>query len=93
MQDVDDGFYHRADEHINLSNDQVSEKANQGEVSASMMFSVARYNAYISACGCKNSEELLAAKEKAADYFSTEYRKMFVENIENYIENFDQYMK
>ena len=50
MADVDEGFYDRADEHIHLSNDQMS-KVSMGKVSASMMYSVARFSAYISARG------------------------------------------
>jgi hypothetical protein len=48
MKDVDDGFFDRADEHIHLSNKQMS-KTSIGKVSASMMYSVARFNAHVSA--------------------------------------------
>ncbi len=49
-QPVDDGFYARADAHIQLSNQQISEAAGRGKVSASMMFATARFNTWVSAC-------------------------------------------
>ena len=41
--EVDDGFYGRADAHIQLSNDQVFGVDSAGKVSASMMFATARF--------------------------------------------------
>lgn len=45
MQEVDDEFYQRADAHIHLSNDQISETIGAGKVSASTMYATARFNA------------------------------------------------
>ena len=36
MQDTDDEFYERADAHIHLFNDQISDETGQGKVSASI---------------------------------------------------------
>ncbi len=91
MNDIDENFYNRADEHINLSNDQL-ESVSQGKVSASMMYGVARFNAWISATGWNNSEEMKSAKEETLDYFVEEYRKMLNENLDDYISNFNDYM-
>ena len=92
MQEVDDEFYQRADAHIQLSNEQITEKIGRGKVSASFMFSVARFNAYITAAGWNSRDELIAAKEDAMEYFVSEYRKMLEENLDDHIENFDEYM-
>ena len=92
MQEVDDEFYERADEHINLSNDQISEKIGKGKVSASHMYSVARFNAWVSACGFKTADEMSSGKDETVDYFVSEYKKMLVENIEDYVNNFEKYM-
>ncbi len=92
MSDTDDKFFDRADEHINLSNGQLS-NATPGKVSASMMYSVARFNAWISACGFNNSEEMENAKKETIKYFVTEYEKMLTENLDNYIENFESFMQ
>ncbi len=91
MSKVDDEFYKRADEHIHLSNDQMS-NASLGKVSASMMYSVARFNAYVSACGWNNKKEMEEAKQETIAYFVNEYEKMLKENLEDYIENFDEYI-
>jgi hypothetical protein len=92
MNEVDEHFFDRADEHINLSNDQLS-KESIGKVSASMMYSVARFNAWVSAQGWDNGKEMEIAKQETIDYFVEEYKKMLLENVEDYIANFDEYMK
>lgn len=92
MAEVDDGFYDRADEHIHLSNDQMS-RVSMGKVSASMMYSVARFNAYVSARGSTDKQEFENAKQETLDYFVGEYKKMLDENLDDYIKNFEKYMK
>lgn len=92
MSQTDDKFFERADAHINLANDQLS-NSNIGKVSASMMYSVARFNAWFSACGFENSKEMHNAKEETINYFVAEYKSMLQENIEDYINNFDNFMK
>lgn len=90
-EEVDDKFYDRADAHIHLSNEQLAD-INRGKVSASMMYSVARFNAWVSASGFTKSEEMAAAKAETMEYFVNEYRKMLDENLSDYITNFDNYM-
>ena len=92
MQEVDDEFYERADAHINLSNDQISEKIGKGKVGASFMYSVARFNAWVSACGFKNAYEMSLAKDETIEYFVSEYKKMLIENIDDYVDKFEKYM-
>jgi hypothetical protein len=90
--DADDKFYARADAHIHLSNDQIKD-SDRGKVSASMMYSVARFNAWISACGFEDGRQMAAAKDEMIEYFMAEYRVMLEENLADYTKNFDQYMK
>ncbi|WP_394751348.1 DUF3144 domain-containing protein [Spongiimicrobium salis] len=92
MKEIDDNFYNRADEHINLSNKHLMDES-RGKVSASMMYSVARFNAWVSACGWNSGEEMSLAKEETLKYFVEEYKKMLSENLDDYIENFESYMK
>mgnify|MGYP000052286834 FL=1 len=92
MQEVDDEFYERADAHIHLSNDQISEKVGRGKVSASFMYGVARFNSYVTATGWNSQKEFSEGKDEAIEYFVSEYRKMLVENMEDYEENFNEYM-
>ena len=74
-KNVDDKFYDRADAHIHLSNDQLKE-IGSGKVSASTMYALARFNAWVSAGGFNSAKEMSAEREKTIEYFSTEYRKM-----------------
>lgn len=92
MKEIDEKFFDRADEHINLSNKQLAD-VSRGKVSASMMYSLARFNSWISACGFNNSEEMKSAKQETIEYFITEYEKMLNENLDDYITNFENYMK
>lgn len=91
MDETDDKFYKLADDHINLSNDQLA-STSKGKVSASMMYSLARFNAWVSACGWENSEDMKEAKEETVDYFVAEYKRMLEEHMDDYIDNFEAYM-
>ena len=90
--DVDDKFYERADAHIHLSNSQRDETT-RGKVSASMMYATARFNAWVSACGPESGGELADKRDEVIEYFIKEYRSMLEENLDDYIQNFNQYMK
>ena len=93
MKKEDPTFYKRADEHIRLSNNQVSEEIGRGMVSASFLYSAARFNAYVSASSFNSSQELIEAKEATMKFFMEEYKKMLEENIDDYILNFSEYLK
>jgi hypothetical protein len=90
--EIDKEFFERADAYITLANEQAA-NVNRGKVSASMMFATARFNAWVSASGTESSDELASVKEEALTYFVNEYRQMLEENLEEYIEHFDDYMK
>ncbi|MEJ2694529.1 MAG: DUF3144 domain-containing protein [Candidatus Thiodiazotropha sp.] len=93
MQTVDDEFSKRADAHIHLSNDQISEEAGIGKVSASQMYASARFNAWVSACNCDSGKEMSEAKAETLEYFVNEYSRMLEDNLDEYIANFESYMK
>lgn len=93
MQEVDNAFYERADAHIHLSNDQITGEIGRGKVSASNMYATARFNAWVSACGWSSGQEMAEAKQETLEYFVSEYRKMLEENLDDYIENFESYMR
>ena len=90
--EIDDGFFDRADAHINLANEQLKSET-RGKVSASMMHGLARFNAWVSACGWHNGEEMQKSKGETIDYFVNEYKKMLEENLDDYINNFESYMQ
>jgi hypothetical protein len=90
--EIDKEFFQRADAYITLANEQAA-NVNRGKVSASMMFATARFNAWVSASGTDSSDELASVREEALAYFVNEYRQMLEENLDEYIEHFDDYMK
>jgi hypothetical protein len=90
-QDTDDKFLERADAFISLANEQVA-GSTRGKVSASMMYATARFNAWVGACNCESGEELAGVREQAIEYFVKQYREMLVENLDQYVANFEQYM-
>ena len=92
MKDVDEKFYGRADAHIQLANSHISEELARGRVSASFMYGLARFNSWVSACNFNNAEEMASTKEETIEFFTSEYKKMLEENLDDYIKNFDRYM-
>lgn len=92
MPTPDQPFFDRADAHIALSNEQTLEES-VGKVSASMLFASARFAAFITACGHSSSDAMRAHRDEDIEYFVSEYRKMLADNLDDYIENFDDYMK
>jgi hypothetical protein len=89
--DIDEKFYARADAHINLSNDQLKETG-LIKVNDSMMYAVVRFNAWVSANGFDSAQEMTDARDEIIEFFSSQYRSMLEENVDNYIANFDKFM-
>ncbi len=92
MPATDDQFFDRADAHIRLSNDQ-SLEVSGGRVSASMLFASARFAAFITARGHDSGDAMKKHRDENIEYFVGEYRKMLADNMDDYIESFDDYMK
>lgn len=82
----------RADEQIHLANAQLAE-VGRGKVSASFMYAVARFNAWVSACGFDSPDEMRASRDEAVEYFVNEYRQMLSQNLDDYIANFEAYLR
>ena len=89
---LDENFFERADAHITLANEHINTKVEPRLVSGSLMFSSARFNAWISASSFKNGEELKAKKKELLEYFVNQYSSMLEENLDNYADNYDLYM-
>ena len=85
----DKEFFNRADEIINLANTQCDNFA-IGKVSSSLLFATARFNAFIVASSAKDLEELKKDKIEAIKYFKEQYEKVFIENIDEYIKNYEK---
>ena len=84
-------FVKRADEYINLANEQLNttDDLTPGAVSASFLFGAARFNAWVAACEFESADNMREAKEEVIDYFLKEYKQMLNQHIESHIEAFD----
>ncbi|WP_121626531.1 DUF3144 domain-containing protein [Poseidonibacter antarcticus] len=89
MSEDKQGFLKRADAHIFLANEQMNEDISSGEVSASFMFALARFNAWIAASSYKSSEDMAVEKQKAMDYFMNEYKIMLEQHLDEHIKGFN----
>ncbi len=89
---LDDQFFDRADAVINLANTYL-EQVTRGKVSAPLLYATARFNSWVSACGFENRDDMEEMKEETIEYFVQEYRKMLDENLTDYIDIFDKYMR
>ncbi len=85
----DNGFLKRADAHINLANEQLSQDLTQGEVSASFSYGAARFNAWMAASSVESAESLAKDKDEIVSYFLGEYKLALEEHLKNHIENFE----
>ena len=62
--ELDKKFWARADQFINLANEQ-SQEVGPGEVSSSLLFAAARFNAFVAAATARDIDELKKNKEDA----------------------------
>jgi hypothetical protein len=92
VSQTDDQYYERADAHIDLANSQLAD-VSRGKVSSSFMYAVARFNAWVTACRADSADDLRAGKEESIEYFVGQYRAMLNENLDDYIEHFEKYMR
>lgn len=92
IEDNDALFYSRADAHIFLSNDQLEAMHKEG-VAASMMYASARFTAWLMAGSFANADVMKESKDNALEFFTQRFRDMLNHNIDDYIKNFDHYLK
>ncbi len=92
MSDSSKAFFERANAMIQLANQQNQDKeVKTGEVSASFMYALARYNAWFGSTSFESQEQMQAKKQEMLDYYVAEYRKNLENNLDDYIEHFDHY--
>jgi hypothetical protein len=88
---VDDSFYDRADSFIHLANEHCA-NIGRGKVSASFMYGMSRFTAWVNATGFETSEGMKASRQETIDYFVAQYKAMLEENLDDYIEHFAKYV-
>ena len=85
-------FWDRSNAVINLLNEQC-QTAPGNDVGASILFASARFNAFNFAKAAGSAEGLAFDREKALEYFTTEFRNMMASNLDDFIANFDKFLK
>ena len=88
----DPTFFDRADAHIRLANEHCSDTG-RGKVSASLMYGSARFQAWNAATWAEDVEDMKARRDETVKYFVEQYQAMLEENLDDYIGNFEQYMR
>jgi hypothetical protein len=91
LNQPDPQFFARSDAHIDLSNDQLA-AASRGQVNASMMYGMARFNAWMAAVAHGSAETLTQRRDETIEYFLGQYRLMLEDHVDDYIRNFDRHM-
>ena len=87
----DKEFYEMADAHIAVANDH-AKSINPGKVSATILYSAARFNTFLVASCSDSAEEFASRKEEACQYLMGEYQKMLDEHFADYTEHFNKYL-
>jgi hypothetical protein len=90
--DKDKEFYEMADAHISIANEQ-AKSITPGKVSATILYSAARFNTFLVASNSDSADELASRKEEACKYLMGEYQKMLDEHFADYTENFNKYLR
>jgi len=88
----DNEFWEITDEFIKLANEKCDKHKN-GKVSSSILFSAARFNAFMYASTAKNLEDFSKDKELAIEYLSEQYKKILIENLSDYEKNYKDYLQ
>ncbi len=93
VQERDETFYKRADEHIALANNHINtQQTKPVDANDSLLYATARFNAWIVAASFTNAEDMKNDKENAIAYFTDAYKKMLEEHFDDYTENYNTYM-
>ena len=93
VQERDETFYKRADEHIALANNHINtQQTKPVDANDSLLYATARFNAWIVAASFTNAEDMKNDKENAIAYFTDAYKKMLEEHFDDYAENYNTYM-
>jgi hypothetical protein len=87
----DPAFWQRVDAIVDLANNQIN-PAHPNDVGASAMYAVARFNAFILAKTTGSPENMKTEKERALEYFTSQFRLMLESNLDDFTVNFEKYM-
>ncbi|MES1945703.1 hypothetical protein C84B14_00100 [Salinisphaera sp. C84B14] len=75
---------------IDIANRQ-SQSVSAGQVSASLMYATARFNAFQVAATAETRDDMAEERDNAIEYFTAQYRKMFEDHFDECMANFDRH--
>lgn len=87
LQDDNKRYWENVDAFIHHANDLAGEQG-MDSVSSGLMYAAARFCAFNAATKYSDVDHLQQDKEEAVKYFTSIFRKMFDENMEEYKNNF-----
>ena len=76
-----------ADMYITLANEQ-SETQDKNIVNTSFMYAASRFCAYVAASSARNLEDFQGKKIQGIEFFTGEFNRMLISNMDNYEKNF-----
>jgi hypothetical protein len=82
-------FRRIADAFIDVANEQIGSSPREN-VGMALLFAASRFNAFVVASHCKTLERYEADREKAIEFFTSEYLRMLQENLEDYRRAFEE---
>ncbi len=85
-------FWRMADAFIHLANEQC-EGVEREKVSSAMVYAAARFNAFIVASNAYNEKEFNEQRQEATEFFNNQFENMLAENLDDYSDNYKQYME
>lgn len=83
QDEIDREFRMVVDRFIKLANEQI-ESVKREHVSLAMLYAAARFNSFIVASHAPDAEKFRADKQKAFEFFCSEYHRMLTENLDDY---------
>ena len=76
-------FYKMADSFIDVANAHCDNEQTS-TVGSSLLFATARFSSFVVASHAEDKEAYLAEIDNATEFFSKEFKRMLVENLEEY---------
>lgn len=87
--DEEQVFWDLVDKFVMVANESSDEVATS-TVSSAMLYASARFNAFIASAEAQSADQLKTQRSGAMDFFTGQYKGMLGENLDDYIDNFDE---
>ncbi len=88
-QDADPKFFQRADEFIQVANRQMSTVENPQRVPTALIWSGARYAAWLNASISPSREVLVDNRDDMVEAFTAQFKQLLTEQFDYYIAHYD----